>query len=88
MLQAALKAGPAKAASVSEYLDDVIHDLVAYYQVAGIQDYDWKPLGANSKDADWDYVGFDMKTPYKLRPAARLPKKRSAARGRACYCCT
>jgi alpha-galactosidase len=70
VLQAALKAGPAKAAIVSEYLDDVIDDLVAYYQVAGIQDYDWKPFGANIKDADWDYFGFDLKnSPYKLMPA-------------------
>jgi len=80
VLQAALKAGPAKAASVSEYLDDVIDDLVAYYQVAGIQDYDWKPFGANIKDADWEYFGFDMKnSPYKLRPAGAPAKEETGS---------
>jgi alpha-galactosidase len=80
VLQAALKAGPAKSASASDNLDDVIDELVAYYQVAGIQDYDWKPSGANSKDADWDYFGFDMKnSPYKLRPAGAPAKEETGS---------
>jgi alpha-galactosidase len=80
VLQAALKAGPAKSASASDHLDDVIDDLVAFYQVAGIQDYDWKPFGANSKDADWEYVGFDMKnSPYKLRPAGAPAKEETGS---------
>jgi len=76
VLQAALKAGPAKAAKVSEYLDDVIDDAVAYYQVAGIDAYDWKPLGTNSKDGAWDYFGFDVKNnPYKQMPAGAPAKE-------------
>jgi alpha-galactosidase len=75
LLQAALKGGPAKSAKASEYLDDVIDDVVAYYQVAGIDAYDWKPFGANIKDGEWSYFAFDVKnSPYKLMPAG-VPAK-------------
>ena len=76
LFQTALKGGPAKAAKASEYLDDVIDDAVAYYQVAGIDAYDWKPLGTNIKDGAWDYFGFDVKNnPYKLMPAGAPAKE-------------
>lgn len=75
-LQAALKGGPAKAAKASEYLDDVIDDVVAYHQVAGNDAHDWKPLAGNSKDSDWNYFGFDVKNnPYKLMPAGAPAKE-------------
>ncbi len=76
LLQATLKGGPAKTAKASEYLDDVIDDVVAYYQVAGIQEYDWTAIGANSKNAEWHYFGFDVKNnPYKLMPAGAPAKE-------------
>jgi len=63
--------GIAKPAKLPDYLDDMLDDAVAYFQVAGIDAYDWKPFGGNMKEATWDYVGFDLpNSPYKQSAAA------------------
>ena len=63
--------GIAKPAKLPDYLEDMLDDTVAYFQVAGIDAYDWKPFGGNMKEATWDYVGFDLpNSPYKQSAAA------------------
>jgi hypothetical protein len=70
-LKGLLVTAQAKPAKTPEYLDDAIDDAVAYLQTAGIQDYDWKPVLADMKQATWEYVGIDLpNSPYKERPAA------------------
>ena len=52
-------------------LDDVLDEAVAYYQAAGVHEYDWKPFGSNLKDATWDTFSFDLtNSPYKAKSAA------------------
>ena len=46
-------------AKPSPLLADTLDDVVAYYQAAGIHDYDWQPYGPAMKEAAWDYFGFD-----------------------------
>lgn len=46
-------------AKPSPLLADALDVAVAYYQAAGIRDYDWKPFGPEMKEADWDFLGFD-----------------------------
>jgi hypothetical protein len=43
----------------SPLLADTLDDAVAYYQAAGIRDYDWQPYGPEMKEAAWDYFSFD-----------------------------
>lgn len=40
-------------------LADTLDDVVAYYQAAGIHDYDWRPHGPDMQSAEWDYFSFD-----------------------------
>lgn len=47
---------PAKPAAL---LADTLDDVVAYYQAAGIANYDWQPYGPEMQLADWDYFSFD-----------------------------
>jgi len=42
-----------------ELLDDTLDLVVAYYQAAGVHDYDWKPVG-NVATAPWNYLAFDL----------------------------
>lgn len=70
-LQALQKGAQAMPSKTPEYLDDAMDDAVAYLQAAGIQDYDWKPVVADMKNATWEYIGYDLpNSPYKDRPAA------------------
>ena len=46
-------------AKPSPLLADTLDDAVAYYQAAGIRDYDWQPYGPEMKAAAWHYFGFD-----------------------------
>jgi hypothetical protein len=57
-LQAAVKAQ--KPAKPSPFLNDLIDDVVQYYQAAGVRDYDWQPFGGDLSHATWDYFGFDL----------------------------
>jgi hypothetical protein len=75
VLQSLLKPAQPKPAKLPEYLDDAIDDAVAYYQAAGISDYDWKPVIADMKTAAWDHHGFDLpNSPYKLKPTVAPAK--------------
>jgi alpha-galactosidase len=58
LLQAAVKGQ--KPARKSPFVDDVLDEVVEYYQAAGIQDYDWKPFGGDMKNGTWEYLGFDL----------------------------
>ncbi len=60
--------GMASPAKLPEYLDDAMDDAVAYFQVAGIDDYDWKPFGGSAKEMTWDIFSFDLPdSPYRER---------------------
>jgi hypothetical protein len=61
-----------------QYLDDALDNAVAYLQAAGVEDYDWKPVLADMKEATWEYIGYDL----PIRPdqdtgekQAKAPKK-------------
>ena len=43
----------------SPFLRDPMDSLVAIYNAAGIQDYEWKPFGPDLNNVDWDYFSFD-----------------------------
>ena len=49
-----------KPARVSPLLNDTLDEAVAYYRSAGINDYDWRPFGGDTKIATWDYYSFDL----------------------------
>ena len=57
-LLAAALAGE-RPAKPSPLLADALDVAVAYYQAAGIHDYDWKPFGPEMKEAAWDFFSFD-----------------------------
>lgn len=46
-------------AKPSPLLADALDDAVAYYQAAGVHDYDWRPYGPDMQSAAWDYFSFD-----------------------------
>ncbi|MBT8043346.1 MAG: hypothetical protein KJO79_00215, partial [Verrucomicrobiae bacterium] len=78
-----LLAGPqSKPDKVDQYLEDALDDAIAYYQEAGIHDYDWKPVVAGMKTASWDYVGYDIpNNPYEVEvqeePKGKKKKKQT-----------
>ena len=49
-----------KPARVLQYLDDTLDEAADYYRVAGIRDYDWKPIGGDPSGILWDYHSFDL----------------------------
>lgn len=56
-LQANLTAkAPAKPTAL---VDDTLDLVAAYYKAAGVQDYEWKPVGTVA-NAQWDYLAFDL----------------------------
>ena len=57
-LQAALKGE--KPARGAPYLDDTLDEAGNFYRVAGIHDYDWKPIGSEPGGLLWDYYGFEL----------------------------
>ncbi len=63
---------PAKS---SPLLTDTLDDMVAYYQAAGIHDYDWQPYGPGMQSAEWDYFSFDP--PASAAPADPKAKPRA-----------
>lgn len=68
VLTGLLKPAQPKPAKLPESLDDVIDDVVAYYQSTGVHDYDWKPVRSDMKTATWDFFGFDLaNSPYKFK---------------------
>lgn len=46
-------------AKPSPLLADTLDDAVAYYQAAGLHDYDWQAYGPEMKESAWDYFSFD-----------------------------
>ena len=71
LLKAQLVAAQPKPEKHPEYLDDAVDDAVAFLQVVGIRDHDWKPVLADMKTTTWEYTGFDMAdSPYKIKPTA------------------
>ncbi len=49
-----------KAAKPTIFLDDIIDEAVQFYQAAGVRDYDWKPLGDDLRQAEWEYFAYDL----------------------------
>jgi Carbohydrate esterase, sialic acid-specific acetylesterase len=81
IVQSLLKQAQPKPAKIPEYLDDALDDAVAYFQQAGIEEYDWKPVIAEMKTSTWDYLGFDLvNSPYKIKPSTD-PKIKTAKPG-------
>jgi hypothetical protein len=70
LLRAALKGE--KPAKATPFLADALDDVAAYYQAAGIHDYDWKPFGGDMQNATWEYYGFDLPGhPNRARSSAK-----------------
>jgi alpha-galactosidase len=47
---------PAKPSTV---LTSQLDQMIGYYQLCGIDDYNWKPFGPQMRDAEWQYLTFD-----------------------------
>jgi alpha-galactosidase len=54
---------PKKDAKPSHTLTSQLDNVITYYQLAGIRDYDWKPFDPAMKTAQWHYLTFDPKEP-------------------------
>ena len=71
LLKAQLVTAQPKPDKYPDYLDDAVDDAVAFLQVVGIRDYDWKPVIADMKTTTWEYTGFNMAdSPYLIKPTA------------------
>lgn len=58
-----------------DYLDDPVDDVVAFFQEAGIDTYDWKPVLDDMHKANWEIFSFDLaQNPYD-RPAPKRGTK-------------
>ncbi|MBT8037249.1 MAG: hypothetical protein KJO21_06860 [Verrucomicrobiae bacterium] len=73
-LKKLLAGPPSKPDKVDQYLEDALDDAVAYYQEAGIHDYDWKPVIADMKTANWDYFGYDIPNQPNKTEVKETPK--------------
>ncbi len=49
-----------KPARTPSYIDDTLDEAAEYFRVAGIHDYDWKPIGGDIDGMLWDYYSFDL----------------------------
>jgi alpha-galactosidase len=78
-----LLAGPqSKPEKMPQYLDDKLDDAIAYYQAAGIHEYDWQPVLPEMKTATWQFTGYDIdNNPYEspLEKASKKQNKSAAA---------
>ncbi|MGB0744144.1 MAG: sialate O-acetylesterase [Opitutales bacterium] len=68
-LEGAFVTAQPKPGEFPDYLDDVIDDVVAYYEEAGIDIYSWKPTLVGMDEAEWAIFAYDLaNNPYE-RPA-------------------
>lgn len=42
-------------------LTSQLDEMIDFYDIAGIHDYDWKHFGPEMQDAEWQYLSFDPK---------------------------
>lgn len=55
-----------KPEKLSDYLDDTVDDVVAFFEEAGIETYSWKPVLPDMHQAEWEIFGFDLASnPYE-----------------------
>lgn len=52
----------------SQFLRGAMYGLTSIYRAAGLDDYDWRAFGPDTREAEWDYFSFD--------PAETLPRER------------
>jgi Carbohydrate esterase, sialic acid-specific acetylesterase len=48
-----------KLAKPTSILASQLDQMIRYYQLCGISDYDWKPFGPEMRTAEWSYLTFD-----------------------------
>jgi len=62
-----------------EYLEDIVDDVVAFFEAAEIDDYSWKPVIAGMTTGNWDILSFNVENnPYKQAAPAKNEKPKAA----------
>jgi len=62
-LEAILANALPEKAKATENIKSQLDQLIQYYNLAGIDTYDWKSFGPDMQKAEWQYLTFDPKEP-------------------------